>query len=144
MRKITKIILHCSDSDRENTAADVDRWHKERGWDGIGYHYFVRKSGVIESGRPLEVVGAHCKGHNKDSVGICLDGRNRFNVAQFKSLKALLDSLQSTCPSAKVYGHNEFDKNKTCPVYSVTRFKDYYENPQKENLLWRFLTQFLK
>ena len=142
MRKIKQIILHCSASDREDqTAKMIDAWHKERGWSRIGYHYFIRKNGLIEGGRAVEDVGAHVRGLNKSSVGICLAGDKKFRAVQFRSLKALLDSLRETCPQARVYGHNEFDKKKLCPVFNVSRFKDYWNKGEEK---WKFLSIFLK
>ena len=71
MRHIKRIIIHCSDTPegRDDTAADIDRWHRAKGWDGIGYHYVVRLDGTIETGRPLERPGAHCAGYNQSSIG---------------------------------------------------------------------------
>ncbi|HRM59675.1 MAG TPA: N-acetylmuramoyl-L-alanine amidase, partial [Megamonas funiformis] len=56
------------------TAADIHRIHLQNGWSGIGYHMFIRKSGLIETGRPLEDIGAHTYQHNNSSIGICLSG----------------------------------------------------------------------
>ena len=76
MRKINKIIVHCSATPegRNVSAATIDKWHKERGWSGIGYHYVVKLDGSIEYGRMVDKVGDHCKGHNKSSIGICYIG----------------------------------------------------------------------
>ena len=76
MRRITEIIVHCS-ATREGkyfTAEDIDRWHKAQGFACIGYHFVVRTDGRIEMGRSIERVGAHCKGHNGTSVGVCYVG----------------------------------------------------------------------
>ena len=69
-RKINKIIIHCSATppSMDVDANTVDEWHKQRGWSGIGYHFFVKRDGQIELGRPLEKSGAHTKGHNKNSI----------------------------------------------------------------------------
>ena len=77
MRWINKIIVHCSDSPagRNDKAADIDRWHKEKGWKKkIGYHYVVDLDGKIEKGREDWEVGAHCKGQNLHSIGVCYIG----------------------------------------------------------------------
>lgn len=80
IRRITKHIVHCSDSP-SGDVKEIRRWHKERGWDDVGYHFIVRRDGEIEVGRTLDVPGAHCAGHNADSVGTCLVGREVFTPA---------------------------------------------------------------
>ena len=76
MREINKIVIHCSATppDMYVDKAMIDRWHKERGWSGCGYHYVIKRDGQIELGRPIEKIGAHVKGHNKTSIGICYCG----------------------------------------------------------------------
>ena len=76
MRKIDSIIVHCSatKAGQDFTAADIDRWHRERGFNGIGYHYVIRLDGRLEKGREIDLAGAHCKGWNERSVGICYIG----------------------------------------------------------------------
>lgn len=80
LRKIDKIIVHCADTPdgKDFTIKDIDRWHKERGWQCCGYHHVIRLDGTIENGRPLAQIGAHCKGYNENSIGICLIGRREF------------------------------------------------------------------
>ena len=76
MRKISLIIVHCS-ANREGSAlrmADIDRYHRSLGWKGCGYHYVIPVDGTIEQGRPEDVVGAHCKNHNRHSIGVCYIG----------------------------------------------------------------------
>ncbi len=142
MRAIDKIILHCSASDAKNqTAKMIDGWHRARGWDSIGYHYFIRKNGLIEGGRYVEEVGAHVRGQNTNSIGICLAGDMRFCSAQFRSLEALLLSLQRVYPEANVYGHNEFTDKKTCPNFAVSRFKRLYNEGE---LKWSILVMLEK
>ena len=76
MREIKSIILHCSATPegKDFTVADITRWHKERGFRTIGYHYVVYRDGTVHKGRPVEQIGAHCEGHNKDSIGVCYIG----------------------------------------------------------------------
>lgn len=120
-----KVIIHCSDSPFGD-AATIDRWHKERGWKMIGYHYVilngVRKSaskyieiddGKIEEGRPLGMKGAHTYGHN-DSIGICLIGNsNSFTVKQLMTLEdKLLPELREIYEDIDIYQHSDFDDNK--------------------------------
>lgn len=121
MRKITKHIIHCSDSpdDRKVTVADIDQWHKERGWKGIGYHYVIYRDGSVHYGRFENEVGAHCKGHNSYSIGTCLIGRETFTEMQFTALKKLHRELDERYPGIKSFGHRDFDKHKTCPNFNV-------------------------
>ena len=77
MRTITLIVIHCSavKPDQMSSAAQIDSWHRERGFHlGIGYHYVIRRDGAIEPGRPEWMVGAHCKNHNAHSIGVCYEG----------------------------------------------------------------------
>lgn len=76
MRKIDSIIVHCSatKAGQDFTAADIDRWHRERGFNGIGYHYVIRLDGRLEKGREIDLPGAHCKGWNERSIGLCYIG----------------------------------------------------------------------
>lgn len=77
------------------SAQTIDSWHKERGWDGIGYHYVIRADGSIESGRAIEKQGAHAKGRNH-MTGIVLTGYDKFSEAQISSLKNLIKRLNIT------------------------------------------------
>ena len=77
MRTITLIIIHCSAvrPDQMSSAAQIDSWHRQRGWKlGIGYHYVIRRDGTIEPGRPEWMIGAHCVNHNAHSIGVCYEG----------------------------------------------------------------------
>ena len=104
MRIITLIIIHCSAvrPDQESGVRDIDLWHHQRGWKyGCGYHYVVRRDGTIETGRPLEMVGAHCIPHNRHSIGICYEGgldakgeqADTRTDAQKKAMRELLERL---------------------------------------------------
>ena len=128
MRQITQIILHCSATPegKDFSSADIDRWHKARGFKMIGYHYVIYRDGSIHTGRPLEMVGAHCKGHNAHSIGICyiggLDPKGRpkdtRTPAQKDSLWSLVQALLKQFPNATVHGHREF-ANKDCPCFDM-------------------------
>ena len=76
MREINTFIIHCSDTypDMDIGVEEIRRWHKERGWSDIGYHYVIRRNGKIEEGRNDGIVGAHAKGMNENSLGICMVG----------------------------------------------------------------------
>lgn len=134
MRPITHLILHCSATPkgRDISAADIDRWHRLRGFDGIGYHYVIRLDGTVEQGRALNRAGAHCKGHNADSIGICYvggldaDGKSPCDTrteAQRVAMLALVRTLLSTyhLPLSAVHGHNEYAP-KACPCFDVRQW----------------------
>lgn len=133
MRTITLIIIHCSATPegKDYTVQDIDRWHKARGWKGIGYHYVIYRDGSIHKGRPEEQVGAHCQNHNKHSIGICYIGGTREvrdpinpcdtrTEAQKRSLRALLTELKRSYPRALIMGHNVF-ANKACPCFDAAK-----------------------
>jgi len=129
-RKVNKIILHCSDSDvmKHNDVNIIKLWHIARGFKTVGYHYFIQKNGSAQGGRPVTQEGAHVKGHNGDSIGICLHGRKEFTNDQFRSLAKLIRSLAAKFKLKKgfIFGHNDFTDQKTCPNFDVQRFIKYY------------------
>lgn len=134
MRKIDLLILHCTGARVLGQRAEMIRqWHKSQGWSDIGYHYFIGFDGLMQAGRPVEQVGAHAVGHNNNSIGICLAGleKNDFTARQFESLKALLALLNLAYPNAKIVGHNELTDKKTCPVYDVAPWKEYFASLPK-------------
>jgi hypothetical protein len=139
MRLIKEIILHCSAtwSKQDIGAKEIRQWHiKGRGWRDIGYHYVIRRNGLIEPGRDLNEVGAHCTNHNASSIGICMVGGGPngedpyFTKEQFDSLALLVKFLRMRFPKATIYGHKEF-ANKACPVFSVPKFLDEYGIPKE-------------
>ena len=116
------LVVHCSDTpdDQNLTAADIHSMHLSFGWDGIGYHRLIRRDGVIEQGRPDYWTGAHVRGHNTQSLGVCLIGRNHFTTLQMQALASLLTDWQNRLPDAKICGHGEFAyTDKTCPNFNV-------------------------
>jgi N-acetylmuramoyl-L-alanine amidase len=129
MRKINRIIIHCTATPegRDHTAKEIDRWHREKGWASIGYHFVIRLDGTVENGRPVDKVGAHVKGHNADSIGVVYVGGCNKNMkpkdtrtdAQKLALRGLIDGFKEKYPNATVHGHNEFDKGKACPSFNV-------------------------
>lgn len=127
MRKIDKIIIHCSATKAGHNfcARDIDVWHKQRGFNGIGYHYVIKLDGTVEEGRPLEKIGAHCVGQNANSIGICYIGgmeggfpTDTRTHAQKESMVKLVNQLKARFPRATVHGHNEFAP-KACPCFDV-------------------------
>lgn len=122
-RKINKVIVHCSATpdDRNVTVDDIRKWHLERGWKDIGYHYVIYRDGKIHTGRPVSEIGAHCEGHNADSIGICLIGEKKFTEAQFDSLRKLYSDLKQFY-KLKIFGHRDFTDKKTCPNFEVSDY----------------------
>lgn len=129
MRRITLIIVHCS-ANKVGSAlrmADIDHWHRSKGWKGCGYHYVVPTDGTVEVGRPEEMVGAHCLNHNKYSIGVCYIGglaadgvtpADTRTDAQKAALTRLIADLRKRYPYALVLGHNELDCRKPhCPGF---------------------------
>ncbi len=134
-RKIDTIIIHCSATEYGNVSL-FRKWHKSFGWDDIGYHYVInnsyptkiswsskkpiyKKDGNLQIGRDIDVVGAHTKGYNSGSIGICLVGDRTFTGRQFLNLKELVKTLTSVYKIKHIKGHYEYDtakvQGKTCP-----------------------------
>lgn len=126
---INKIIVHCSATPegRDIDSTRIDKWHRDRGWKMIGYHYVIRLDGSIELGRPMSMQGAHVRGHNENSLGICyIGGVDKDMVAkdtrtdeQKESLLLLLKTLKKIYPDAKIHGHRDFS-SKACPSFDAT------------------------
>lgn len=135
MRVLNRIILHCT-ATPEGKHFDVDtirRWHvKDRGWRDIGYHYVIYLDGSVHEGRPLEQVGAHTSGHNKDSIGIVYVGgcdakmkaKDTLNEAQEVSMVNLIKALREEHGEMSLHGHNEFAA-KACPSFDVQKKFDW-------------------
>lgn len=131
-RIIEGIVVHCAATrpGMDIGRAEIDVWHRERGFDGIGYHYVIRRGGEVEDGRPLSVAGAHVAGHNARTVGICLVGgiddagepENNFTGEQFFALRELLAELVEVLPGEVwIKGHRDFAA-KACPSFDVARW----------------------
>ncbi|MDE1464806.1 N-acetylmuramoyl-L-alanine amidase [Spartinivicinus poritis] len=119
--KITKLVVHCSDTpdERDISAEDIHQWHKEKGWDGIGYHKVIKRDGTIENGRPDYWPGAHVRGYNSYSLGVCLIGRDCITSEQLVSLEKVIDDWLLKYPKAEIVGHCDLDPGKTCPNFDV-------------------------
>lgn len=136
------IVIHCSATPdaMDIGAREITDWHKGNGWETIGYHYVIRRSGKREYGRPLQMVGAHVNGYNARSVGICLVGgtdenglsQNNFTPEQFSTLRLTLKELDATYPNCRVLGHRDLSPDadgdglvtpnewiKECPSFDV-------------------------
>jgi len=120
-RKAKGLVIHCSDSPqgRGDDVSTIDRWHRERGFDEIGYHFVILEDGTIQEGRSLSKKGAHAIGYN-DYVGICLIGIDTFTTKQFDSLEELIRSFDVVTDN--VIGHYKVS-SKTCPNFDVDAFK---------------------
>jgi hypothetical protein len=127
IRLINKLILHCSDSDNplHDDISVIKQWHLERGFIDVGYHFFIKKDGTIQIGRPIYMIGAHCAGQNLSSLGICFSGKTAFTAKQFKAAKQLCISLRDNykIKEIDVYLHNHFNKNKTCPNFNLDKIR---------------------
>ena len=142
MRKISLIVIHCSATraDRDFTAKDVDTAHRFRGFSCWGYHYYIRKSGQIEPMRDEDTVGAHARGFNAISLGVCYEGGLDENgkaadtrtSRQKEAMHRLVNELLQRYPDAKVVGHRDlspdtnyngivdpWERIKECPCFEV-------------------------
>lgn len=116
LRKPKYLVFHHSAS-KVAAPQDVNRWHKARGWSGIGYHYLVRKDGSIHRGRPENKLGAHVRGHNSDTIGICAEGdftRETMSDAQIAALQELRADIHRRYPGIKDLRHSDLNPT-SCP-----------------------------
>ncbi len=118
-RVVDCIVVHCSDSPdaMDIGRVEIDQWHKERGWHGIGYHYVVRRNGTIEVGRQESEEGAHALGYNAHSLGVVWVGRETQGEAQRSAMLTVLRELMSRYKVGphRVFGHCELNPGRTCP-----------------------------
>ena len=130
MRTITLIIIHCSATpDGKSFSFEACRADhiRHRGFKDIGYHYYVTRDGTVHSGRPEECVGAHCRNHNRHSIGVCYEGgldaegkpRDTHTPAQLVALQMLVSRLKERYPRALVVGHHDLNAAKACPCFEV-------------------------
>ena len=126
------IVVHCSATrpSQDISVKDIRKWHLDRGWADVGYHFIIRRNGTLETGRPAHVYGAHVSGYNNTSIGICLVGgvseadvnkaENNFTDEQFQTLAWLVWGLKFRYPDATVQGHRDFPNvAKACPSFDV-------------------------
>jgi len=141
MRKIDKIIIHCSATPegRDVKMETIKSWHvKGNGWSDIGYHFVIELDGTLKAGRPLHRSGAHTKGENSGSIGICYVGgmdknknaKDTRTEAQRETLNKIVAGLLSDYPEASVHGHNEFAA-KACPSFDVQKEFGKKKAPKK-------------
>ncbi|MDO5557581.1 MAG: N-acetylmuramoyl-L-alanine amidase [Clostridia bacterium] len=111
-----RIIVHHADSSN-CTLEQIHGWHKDKGWCGIGYHFFIRKNGEIYRGRPEDTVGAHAKDSNFNSIGICFEGAyetEEMPSEQLEAGKQLIKYIEDKYKIEKVQMHKEVN-NTSCP-----------------------------
>jgi N-acetylmuramoyl-L-alanine amidase len=141
MREINRIIIHCTATPptMDIGVEEIRKWHtdqppKGRGWSDIGYHYVIRINGEVEVGRPLERIGAHTKGENRDSIGIAYCGGSNADgeaedtmfECQEEAMRELIHTLRMGYEDRHItlHGHNEF-ADKECPSFKVSeKFRD--------------------
>lgn len=127
---VRHIVIHCSATQAKQDIGkkEITRWHRERGFFTIGYHFVIRRDGTVESGRGLTDVGAHAEGWNSKSIGVCLVGgvdknlkaEDNFTLDQYASLAMLLHGLREKFPKATVLGHRDLPNvKKDCPCFDV-------------------------
>lgn len=168
-QKITKIVIHCAawpngewvGNPGDLPAQHIDRWHKARGFKRrqhwvrqfnphlphIGYHFVINLDGNVETGRMVGEQGAHVKGHNKNSIGICLVGTDAFTREQWNTLKALIEHLSEDHPNAELYGHRDLSPDldgdgtvephewtKICPGFDVSEWVNNDFQPLQEHV----------
>lgn len=146
MRAIDAIVIHCSDSpDALDVGVDeIREWHTApplkpgeqpkrgkiygNGWNDVAYHYVVRRDGEIECGRMESVIGAHCHGLNKTSIGVCWVGDTKTDPKQRAALVKLTRELMQRygVPVHRVFGHREGDPgaHKTCPNLDMVKLRE--------------------
>ena len=139
-RDVNYIAVHASATppSMDIGVEEIRRWHKDRGWSDVGYHIVVRRDGNIEYGRNFSTPGAHVKGYNRQSIGVCLVGgidsegnsEDNFTGAQFNALRDILIALLILFPQARVRGHRDFPNvHKDCPVMDIEGFCSTYGLP---------------
>lgn len=127
-RPVDKLIIHCAATPPKMDIGvkEITEWHKKQGWKTIGYHFVIRRDGTLENGRNIDEIGAHVKGQNTGSIGICLiggvDERNipeaNFTEKQWGELKRFVMAFKAVYPKATIHGHNEYAA-KACPSFNV-------------------------
>jgi len=143
-RTMDIIVIHCSATkeNKDYSVEDIKKWHIQRGFKDIGYHFVIKLDGTIEIGRPLDKVGAHVTNHNENTIGICyiggLDANNRAKDTrtdkQKESLSNLITFLKTFIPIKEIKGHRDYSKDlnnngiiepneymKECPCFEVKK-----------------------
>ena len=130
-RNIQELIVHCSATPegKDYSVDTIRQWHLQRGFSDIGYHYVIYRDGSIHIGRDESIIGAHCTGHNTNSIGVCYIGgcasdgktpKDTRTTEQKQSLVKLLKELKTKYPQASIHGHRDFS-SKACPSFDATK-----------------------
>ena len=130
MKQIKYLVVHCSATklSQRVTAEDIDSWHRAKGWEMIGYHWYINRNGLISEGRKEQFAGAHVAGYNHCSIGICYEGgldeqgnaADTRTSAQRQALLYLLKELKQRYPAAHICGHRDFPGvHKACPCFDT-------------------------
>ena len=130
-RNIKELIVHCSATPegKDYSVDTIRQWHLQRGFSDIGYHYVIYRDGSIHIGRDESIIGAHCTGHNTNSIGVCYIGgcasdgktpKDTRTTEQKQSLVKLLKELKTKYPQASIHGHRDFS-SKACPSFDATK-----------------------
>jgi len=152
------IAIHCSATrpSQDVDAAWIDELHKAKGWDSIGYNWFIKCDGTIEEGRPRDDQGAHVSGYNHCSLGVCMSGgvteedgitaENNFSKAQWASLDSLVDRMVRCYSHSVVIGHRDYpDVAKECPSFDAIKwafdhgypvYNDWESEPERKWLTY--------
>lgn len=149
-KQVKYIVVHCSATreDLDIGKDEINEWHTLQGWIGIGYHLVIRRDGTLEFGREYDIAGAHARGYNGESIGVCLvggldkegkpyDGEilDAFTQQQDDTLWETLASLQILYPNAVILGHRDLSPDlngdgeitpdeymKLCPTFDVSKY----------------------
>jgi len=135
LTNVRYLVVHCAATPAKMDigAKEIDRWHRERGFFSLGYHYVIRRNGTIEDGRPLDQPGAHVRQYNSVSLGVCLVGgvdkagpegkpEANFTSEQIYMLRIVLDEWKAKWPNAEIVGHRDLDAGKACPSFNVKKW----------------------
>jgi hypothetical protein len=138
IQEVKFIVIHCADTpaSMDIGVEEIRMWHLRRGWFDVGYQFIVRRDGTIEDGRPVDRPGAHARGFNHISLGICLvggkDGEDNFTEDQRDALAGLVKGLKVAHPDAEVLGHRDLPNvNKLCPAFDARAW--WAEQEEKAN-----------
>ena len=164
MRPIKRFVIHCSatPNGRAVSIADIDRWHRERGFkrqaaarqafkpelSSVGYHYVIELDGTLRAGRLPDEIGAHAAGHNTDSIAVCLVGTDAFTAKQWHNLVRVIGEMGARFGPLQILGHRDLSPDtdgdgkvekhewlKTCPGFDVARWLAAGMKPESRNVL---------
>jgi len=148
--EIEEIIIHCADTPNglaRYKIEEIDDWHAQNPhitrrsdsatsggiWQHVGYHYVIHTDGSTEPGRGLDEVGCHASDHNRQSIGICLVGTDKFTEAQWRALRNLVRLLRAfSLVNLRVSGHRDHSR-KYCPGFDVSAWFYEHDMLPKEN-----------